>query len=120
MKQRTLMRKEGGMKIDATQLVDDLKRLQGGLRQKPETKEHARAMYEAVRCIEALTRPLTLDECCEALNANKYLFEEASSDLYDSWVVGLEGLWVWNGSAVLKPFEATALARAFLMQGGAA
>lgn len=61
---------------------------------------------------------LTLEDAAKILNEHDYLFEDDESEEANAWVVGREGLWVWNGGVIIMPFEARAIAREYLRLDG--
>ncbi|MDR3582635.1 MAG: hypothetical protein P4L67_05155 [Candidatus Pacebacteria bacterium] len=73
-------------------------------------QDDRKTIDEAIEFIERLTKPMTLKECRDILNANEYSF-----DLWDApWEV--EGDVLYNGLDALTLFEANALSRAYMVQ----
>lgn len=78
-----------------------------------------RTANEIADFIEALTRPLTLDECRDVLNANRYNFErEGRWTAEDHWVVDEAFDSLRTEQVRLTHFEARCLARGFMAEGG--
>lgn len=106
--------------MDAEKIVADLKTILDGMEYNDWPNE-AKTVREAIAFIEDQTEPLTLDECRDILNANRYVFERSWDDA-KPWIVvdsSVFGQVLVMGTTWLTLFEAQCLARGFLAQGGA-
>jgi hypothetical protein len=97
-----------------------LKSLARSMRQDGYNKDSLGLIYGAAEFIAKMTKPLTLAECRDILNAHQYQLESEGPWRIDG-DYAFEGLATdaYEGELQFSLFEATAIARALLMQGGA-
>lgn len=111
--------------MDAELTVKRLRRLSRDLRLGDDLGRAV--IQDAIAFIRNQTRPLTLDECRDVLNANKYSFYTGWREDSPWEIEGVEQAHrgndeplLYDGHERLTLFEATCLARGFMARGGAA